>query len=167
MVIRNGDGFVSVKVSQILGGADLSEYFDVRSSASSNRAALIVDIQPGMVVAIDPLNVGKLVVSRRAYDRRVAGIISGAGGVKPGLTMSQEGTVAAGKHPVALTGRVYCWVDAAKGQIKPGDLLTTSATPGHAMKVMKHAKAQGAIIGKGMTGLKSGRGLVLVLVTLQ
>jgi hypothetical protein len=66
-----------------------------------------------------------------------------------------------------LTGRVYCWANASYGPIEPGDLLTTSDTPGHAMKVTDHAKAQGAIIGKAMTELKQGKGLVLVLVTLQ
>jgi hypothetical protein len=35
------------------------------------------------------------------------------------------------------------------------------------MKAGDAVKAQGAIIGKAMTGLKSGKGLVLVLVTLQ
>jgi len=35
------------------------------------------------------------------------------------------------------------------------------------MKVADHAKAQGAILGKAMTGLKDGKGMVLVLVTLQ
>jgi hypothetical protein len=83
------------------------------------------------------------------------------------MMMSQTGTLADGQHPVALSGRVYCWVDASRGAIKPGDLLTTSSTPGHAMKATNAARAQGAIIGKAMTGLKSGRGLVLVLVNLQ
>jgi hypothetical protein len=46
-------------------------------------------------------------------------------------------------------------------------LLTTSNTPGHAMKAADAVKAQGAIIGKAMTGLKEGKGLVLVLVNLQ
>jgi len=81
--------------------------------------------------------------------------------------MSQPGTLADGQHPVALSGRVYCWVDATQGAIEPGDLLTTSNTPGHAMKATDAAKAQGAIIGKAMTGLKEGKGLALVLVTLQ
>jgi len=45
--------------------------------------------------------------------------------------------------------------------------LTTSGIPGHAMKAGNRARAQGAIIGKAMTGLNAGRGLVLVLVTLQ
>jgi hypothetical protein len=83
------------------------------------------------------------------------------------MMMSQAGTLADGQHPVALSGRVYCYVDASQGAIEPGDLLTTSPTPGHAMKAVDTAKAQGAIIGKAMTGLKEGKGLVLVLVTLQ
>jgi len=44
-------------------------------------------------------------------------------------------------------------------------LLTTSDTPGHAMKVTDYPKAQGAIIGKAMSSLGQGRGLVLVLVS--
>jgi hypothetical protein len=68
---------------------------------------------------------------------------------------------------VALTGRVYCGVDAANGPITPGDLLTTSAVPGYAMRVTDHGKAQGAIIGKAMSALPEGRGLILVLVALQ
>jgi len=160
----DGSGQVYVRSLQITGGADLSEKFDVLAEKNSDGVA---EIQPGMVVAIDPINPGKLSLSRRAYDRRVAGVISGAGGVQPGMTMGQEGTLADGKHPVALSGRVYVWVDATRGAIKPGDLLTTSATPGHAMKCANPAKARGAVIGKAMTGLERGKGLVLALVTLQ
>lgn len=51
--------------------------------------------------------------------------------------------------------------------MRPGDLLTTSGTPGHAMKAANPAQAQGAILGKAMTPLEEGCGLVLVLVSLQ
>jgi hypothetical protein len=163
----NLDGKVRVKVLEIAGGADLSEHFEVNAVADPNSKASPQQIQPGLVVSIDPDNPGKLVVSGRAYDRRVAGIISGAGGVKPGMLMSQAGSIADGSQPVALTGRVYCWVDASNGPIEPGDLLTTSDIPGYAMKVTDYEKGQGAIIGKAMTGLKEGKGLVLVLITLQ
>ena len=96
----------------------------------------------------------------------MAGVLSGANGIHPGIQMLQEGLLEGGKN-VALTGRVYVLADAAGGPIKPGDLLTTSDTPGHAMKVTDHARAQGAILGKAMSGLKQGQGMVLVLVTLQ
>ena len=160
------NGLVSVNALQITGGADFSENFDINAVETSSELAP-GKVKPGMVVSIDPTNSGKLRLSTRSYDRRVAGIISGAGGVKPGMVMSQEGTLADGKHPVALSGRVYCWVDASHGAVKVGDLLTTSTTPGYAMKAMNRAKAQGAILGKAMTSLKEGKGLVLVLVTLQ
>ena len=150
---------------EIVGGADFAENFDINFAPSDHRAA--PQVTPGMVVTIDPARQGKLALSRRAYDRRVAGIVSGAGGVKPGMTMGQEQTLADGKYPVALSGRVYVWADARRGAIRAGDLLTTARTPGHAMEVTDSAKAQGAVIGKAMTGLKSGKGLVLVLVSLQ
>jgi hypothetical protein len=152
-------GRVTTQVLQITGGSDLSEKFDIEPANGVP--------EPGMVVCIDPENPTRLALSQAAYDRAVAGVISGAGGVRPGMLMSQPGSVADGRHPVALTGRVYCWVDASYGAIRPGDLLTTSATPGHAMKVTEHERANGAILGKAMTTLEQGTGLVLVLVSLQ
>ncbi len=83
------------------------------------------------------------------------------------MLMGQRGSMADGTQPVALTGRVYCRADAANGPIEPGDLLTTSGTPGHAMKVSDYTQAQGAILGKAMSSLRSGQGLILVLVSLQ
>jgi hypothetical protein len=154
-----GKSRVVTHVLQITGGSDLSEQFDIN--------AVHEELKPGMVVAIDPDHPGQLVVSTKRYDRTVAGIVSGAGGVMPGMLMGQTDTTANGRHPVALTGRVYCLADADEGAIRPGDLLTTADVPGHAMKVADHAAAQGAIIGKAMTALKSGQGLVLVLVSLQ
>ena len=151
-------GMVKASVVQITG-ADFAEKFEVRETKGRR--------EPGMVVAIDPENAGTLVLSTTAYDRRVAGILSGAGGINPGMLMSQPGTMADGHHPVAISGRVYVWADASNGPIVPGDLLTTSNKPGHAMKVTDYRKAQGATIGKAMTELRKGRGLVLTLVTLQ
>lgn len=159
--VRLLSGRVTTPVLQITGGADLSEQFKVNST---NPHFLP---EPGLVVSIDPQNPGSLRISNMAYDRKVAGIVSGAGGVHPGMLMSQQGTEVDGSSPVALTGRVYCRADASNGPIEPGDLLTTSDVPGHAMKVTDHTKAQGAILGKAMTTLGAGRGLVLVLVTLQ
>jgi hypothetical protein len=155
-----GDGRVVTQELQITGGSDLSEQFDVKSDDSLRP-------EPGMLVSIDPNDPGRLVVSRKAYDRTVAGVISGAGGIETGMMMGQVGSVADGQVPVALTGRVYCLADASNGAIRPGDLLTTSDVAGHAMKVLDHDSAQGAIIGKAMSRLDDGKGLVLVLVSLQ
>lgn len=156
-----GDGRITTEVLQITGGSDLSEQFNVQAGGSNAQP------QAGYVVSIDIDNPGELVVSSRAYDHTVAGVVSGAGGVKTGMLMGQTGSAADGRFPVALTGRVYVWVDASYGAVQPGDLLTTSDTPGHAMAVADHDQAQGAILGKAMTALPQGRGLVLVLVALQ
>lgn len=151
-------GTVKCSVLKLTGGSDIAEPFDL---------VKVEKVKPGMVVVIDPENPGKLKLSEKTYDRCVAGIISGAGGIEPGMLMGQSGSVADGNYPVAMTGRVYCWADASNGSIQAGDLLTTSDNPGYAMKVTDHAKAQGAVIGKAMSSLKKGQGLVLVLVSLQ
>lgn len=151
-------GTTTTNVLEITGGADLSEAFDVSAK----------DVQPGMVVSIDPENPGKLRIASEPYDMTVAGIVSGANGVNSGMVMGQKGSIADGAHPVALSGRVYCLADASGAAIVPGDLLTTSSTPGHAMKVLDSSQASGAIIGKAMTPLAHGeKGLVLVLVSLH
>ena len=155
----NGDGRIITQELQITGGSDLSEQFDIDGVKGA--------VKPGMLVSIDPKRPGKLLISNEAYDNKVAGIISGAGGIKPGMMMGQKDSAADGVYPVALSGRVYCWADASTGAIRPGDLLTTSSIPGHAMKVSDHTRALGAIIGKAMTSLEKGKGLVLVLVSLQ
>ncbi len=155
------DGTVSARVVEITGGSDLSEKFEIAPAAGRERVA------PGHLVCIDPDQPGRLITSSRAYDRTVAGIVSGAGGVQPGMLMGQPGTLATGRQPVALTGRVYAWIDAEYSEVVPGDLLTTSPTPGHGMKATDPGRSHGAVIGKAMTGLSHGRGLVLVLVALQ
>ncbi len=154
-----GTRTITTPILEITGGSDLSEQFDIYAGEEQ--------IKPGFVVSIDSKRPGKLKVSSRAYDCAVAGVVSGAGGIHPGMYMGQRDSEADGKYPVALTGRVYCWCDASYGAIKPGDLITTSDTPGHAMKVKDRQKAQGAIIGKAMTSLDKSKGLILMLISLQ
>ncbi|MDH3890706.1 MAG: hypothetical protein OEV49_06445 [candidate division Zixibacteria bacterium] len=141
---------------ELLGGADLAEPFAMSGG----------EVPAGALVVIDDQNPGRLKLSDRAYDTRVAGITSGAGGVKPGLTLSQKDVFEDGQN-VAINGRVYCLADASYGVIKPGDLLTTSDTPGHAMSATDRDRAYGSVIGKAMSPLDDGQGLVLVLVNLQ
>ncbi|MBI5387263.1 MAG: hypothetical protein HZA90_21560 [Verrucomicrobia bacterium] len=149
-------GDMSCGTLTIRGGADLAEPFAVSGD----------NIPAGAVVVIDEQHPGRLKLSTAAYDHKVAGIVSGAGGVQPGISMLQTEKLEGGRN-VALSGRVFALVDATKHPVQPGDLLTTSETPGHAMKAVNPAQAQGAILGKAMTPLPSGRGLVLVLVSLQ
>jgi hypothetical protein len=109
---------------------------------------------------------GALQHCQRAYDKRVAGVVSGAGDYKPGLILDRQ-QAHDDRVPVALVGKVYCKVDAQYAPIEVGDLLTTSSTLGHAMKADDPLKAFGAVIGKALQGLQSGQGLVPILVALQ
>ena len=134
-------------------GLDYAEGFDVSAQ-----------VTPGTVLVIDPNQPGELTVSQEAYDRKVAGIVSGAQGLGSAVKVgaAQFDTI------VALAGRVYCNVDGSFGAIEPGDLLTTSPTPGYAMVVKDYPQAQGAILGKAMEALPEGeQGQILVLVSLQ
>jgi len=152
------DGTVRASVLEITG-ADLAEKFPVSDDAT--------DAQPGTVMEIDPENPGKLRVARGAYNRRVAGVVSGAGDIPAGTILGNlPGSEDA--PPIALGGRVWVHCDASQTAVETGDLLTTSNTPGHAMAVRDFSRAHGAVIGKAMTPLARGEtGLVLVLVSLQ
>jgi hypothetical protein len=149
------NGAVRAELIKITGG-DLAEPFSVNGRP-----------EPGMVVSIDPENPGQLRIADTAHDRMVAGCVSGANDLQPGVILYQDSLGDGETFPVALSGRVYCWADATYGAIQPGDLLTTSDSPGHVMAVSDYTQAQGAIIGKAMTNLEEGQGLVLVLVSLQ
>lgn len=154
MSIR-GDGTVAVKVLEITG-ADLAEKFPTTET-----------LEPGTVVEIDPDNPGHLRKARGAYNKRVAGAVAGANGLSKGIILGNlEGSE--NHTPVAMSGRVWVYADATHEAIEPGDLLTTSDLPGHAMKASDPTRAHGAVIGKAMTRLEKGKtGMVLVLVNLQ
>lgn len=151
------NGTTTTKILTVTGGSDLAEPFPISENDS---------IPAGAVVVIDEQNPGKLKLCRKAYDTRVAGVVSGASGVNPGLTLKQEEKLENGRN-VALNGRVYALATASNGTIRPGDLLTTSDIPGHAMKATDKELSHGAIIGKALTSLDAGEGLILVLVNLQ
>lgn len=136
-------------------GLDYAEGFDVSGETG---------ISPGSVLIIDPDNPGKLRLSDEPYDSKVAGIVAGGKGLGSGVRLSPGQF----DHDVALAGRVYCNVDATEAGVEPGDLLTTSTTPGYAMKVTDYVRAQGAVLGKAMERLEQGhKGQILVFVTLQ
>ena len=150
------DGDVEVTGDiRLTNAADLAEDFDVSDAKK---------VEPGTVMVL--LNEGALSESQQAYDKRVAGVISGAGDYKPGIILDKQQSPA-NRQPVALMGKVFCKVDAQFGPIEVGDLLTTSPTPGHAMKTSDPFKAFGAVIGKALRPLRGGQGLIPILIALQ
>ena len=149
-------GTTRTSVLTITGGADIAEPFLMKEE----------EVEKGSVVVIDQDRPGRLKRSALAYDKRVAGIVSGANGINAGISLHQEGAMEGGQN-VALSGRVYVKANTSAGPIAPGDFLTTSNIPGEAMKASDVHRRQGAILGKAMTRLNDGAGSVLVLVTLQ
>jgi hypothetical protein len=158
-VLIKGNGSVTGNLSlegdvilvNTLGG-DCAEDFDVENADAA---------QPGTVLVIGAE--GTLTISRDEYDTRIAGVVSGAGEFRPALVL-QRFRAKQNRAPLALIGKVFCKADASSSPIRPGDLLTTSRTHGHAMKVIDRSKAIGAIIGKALGSLEGGRGLIPILV---
>ena len=138
-----------------LTGADFAEEFDILEATG---------VEPGTVMVLD--QEGALQPSQQAYDKRVAGVISGAGTYKPGIVLDKQQS-SENRMPVALVGKVYCKVDAHYASIEVGDLLTTSLTAGHAMKADDPLKAFGSVIGKALRPLQTGQGLIPILIALQ
>jgi hypothetical protein len=144
-VMKNGD--VYVKGASV---HDIAETFKIAE----------MDIEAGDVVVADSdLQVKKC---SKAYDSALVGVVS----TKPTITMGDSETDNGDpKKPIALTGIVPTKVDASFGAVKVGDLLTTSNTPGYAMKATD--PKIGTVLGKVLEPLASGKGKIMVLVTLQ
>jgi hypothetical protein len=151
-VKANGSVFVMGDV-QLVGG-DLAEDFQVVGDMEAEAGSVVV------LAGVDQVR-----LSDQPYDRRVAGVVSGAGANRPGLILDSHDGEA--RQPLALAGTVWCKVDADWGPVELGDPLTTSPTPGHAMLATDPARAFGSVIGKALADLPAGRALVPVLVTLR
>lgn len=147
-------GDVKVKGDILLTGADCAEQFDITDEEQ---------ITPGTVMVIGPE--GALRQCNQEYDTKVAGVVAGAGACRPGIVLdSQE--VSAGRLSISLVGKVFCKVDGQYAPIAVGDLLTSSSTPGHAMKATDPRRAFGAIIGKALKPWRGRSGLIPILVAL-
>ena len=157
--LNGGDARLITDDLEINGGSDLAELFNITNHLS--------EIKPGYLVSIDPEQAGNLKISNEAYDNKLAGVISGANGIKPGIIMGQKGTLAHGDHNITLSGRAYVKANTTNGKIKVGDVLTSSDVPGEAMRATSNRKSEGAILGKAMTALEDESGFILVLVLNQ
>ena len=146
---------------------------------------------PADVVIADPNKKESVTKSSKPYQSSVLGVIS----TKPHLTMGMElvtdpitgepiANVSAAR--LALSGRVPINVTGENGSIVPGDYLTSSSTPGAAMKwtlldvneakdfddlkriLAENEKRRNAIIGKAVESFSGqGTGKIIVLVSLQ
>lgn len=148
------DGDIKVVGDIQLSGADCAERFDVGEGE---------DITPGTVVVVD--HDDAIRECRDPYDTRVAGVVAGAGPLRPGIVLNSPSASANGTS-VSLVGRTYCKVDGQYGGISIGDLLTSSGTPGHAMRAADQKRSFGATIGKALGHWRGDCGLIPILVAL-
>jgi hypothetical protein len=117
----DGGGNLLVRGSVFPGGADFAEMLPAEAG-----------LEPGDVLVIGPD--GALTLSTERYQDSLAGVYS----TKPGLVGgAPDGESTAGKVPLAVAGVVPVKVTDEGGPIAAGDALTSSSTPGHAMKAAK------------------------------
>ena len=152
----------NVWVSGTLRGNNiLAHYQDVAEWVPAVSA-----FPPGTVVTLNPTQSNLVEASSKAYDTRVAGVVS----ERPGIALGERGE---NKVLVATTGRVRIKVDASNGPIQIGDLLVTSENEGFAMKSVPvniggvEIHRPGTLIGKALEALAKGQGEILVLLSLQ
>jgi len=154
-------GDINVTGNAVIGGNIAAKYQDVAEWVQARNP-----LAAGTLVILDPELANAVVASNRAYDTRVAGVIS----ARPGVILGETG---AGKVLVATTGRVKLKVDATRNPIKIGDLLVASEKTGMAMKSLPitirgvRIHRPGTIIGKALEPLATGTGEILVLLSLQ
>ncbi len=146
-------------VLRVAAGADIAEITPVTEKEN---------LSIGDVVVIDGDDGLRVTRSSKPCDTSVYGIISSYEQASMVIGDDPEGDgIHTHRLPVALIGRVDANVTVENGVIKPGDLLVTSSTPGHLMKCSDIAKCAGAIAGKALESLESGKGMIKILVTLQ
>ncbi|MEO6326929.1 MAG: hypothetical protein ABIQ65_20065 [Thermoanaerobaculia bacterium] len=154
-----GDGIVTGNLT-VTGNIaakyqDVAEWVPVREFLAS-----------GTVVVLDASISNTVARSAKAYDVRVAGVVS----EMPGLLLGEPG---ADRAKVATSGRVKVKVDAQRRPIHIGDLLVTSDCEGMAMTSEPFDVAgvsihrPGTIVGKALEPLSGGHGEILVLLSLQ
>jgi hypothetical protein len=109
-------------------------------------------VEAGDLLTLDPNRPGVLTRATGAGDPGIVGIASDAAVELDGV---ERVTLVDSNYAVVK-------VDAGYGEIRPGDLLTSSYTPGHAMRAAEIVP--GTIIGKALEPLQTGTGLIRVLV---
>ncbi len=169
-------------------------YADLRTGDAIDVAEYIYDThgdtEAGDVLVADPDKGESVIRSQEPYQTSVLGVVS----TKPHMVMGMELVMdeetgeaipEVRATRLALTGRVPVKVTDENGPIRPGDLLTTSSTGGHAMKwslldvnqatdfeslrsiVAENERRRNAVIGKALGSHTSGTGTVMVLISLQ
>ncbi|MDE0058151.1 MAG: hypothetical protein OXI22_05215 [Defluviicoccus sp.] len=162
LYVTDGEGNRAVVLSGIKNGArifvngrNIHDYAEILELADREG------IGAGSVVAWDARALG-LVPASASNCRLVVGVISGAGGLRPGMVIGsrEDGT---SDFPVSMSGLVHVRVNGEGGAVRPGDLLSPSKVPGVGMRA--DDPLPGTVFGKALAPWSGDReGLVLMLV---
>ncbi len=134
---------------------------------SSDAPASERPLPPGAILlpVSGAVDVGDLLIldPERPGALRVATTIADPGVV--GVAVVAPSSAGSGQSEVAVAGSGFATVkaDAGYGAIRAGDLLTSSATPGHAMLAL--TAEPGTIVGKALEPLDAGTGTIRMLLT--
>jgi hypothetical protein len=161
---ESGDNKTAANATIRLNGKEGDIQFQNADCAEEFDLAEGEEAMPGSIMVIG--EDGKLRLSREPYDRRVIGVVSGAGTLKPAIILGRKHSTVP-RAALAVVGCVFCNVDATKDRVRVGDLLTTASRPGFAMRARSSSRALGAVLGKALRAQSSGLGLLPVLVALQ
>lgn len=148
---------------------DVAEIFEATEDIEYGDLVMIMDQEQ------------KIAVARSPHNKKVIGISSMAPAI---ILQGQKLQLSNGDYqfkkgqqvPLALKGRVFCKVTNENGAIVPGDLLTLSSTPGHAMKLADKNSVGTSIVAKALEPFNPVNptktttpttGKILVFVTLQ
>jgi hypothetical protein len=158
--VRNGADATTIHLDGnagdiILSNGDAAEDFDVSS---------LEDAVPGTVMVLG--DDGRLHPSSTSHDRRVVGVVAGAGTHRPAVILDRQEIAHSPRAPISILGKVAVRADATSAPIRVGDLLTTSAE-GRARAVEGSDPPIGAVLGKALTSLEGGVGMVDMLISLH
>ncbi|MEX0621926.1 MAG: hypothetical protein WD187_02950, partial [Candidatus Woykebacteria bacterium] len=142
--------------------ADLAEYYGTSGSEESGDLVILsgestqIDTPSGLSSTAD------VEKSTSVYDPKIIGVVS----TNPSGEVLGEAAkdFLNNPKPIAIIGRVPVKVSAENGDIAPGDPLTSSSTPGVAMK----ATQSGPIVGKALEsfdGAQDDIGRIMVFVS--
>ena len=180
--------------SNVAAGVYQGVYADLRTAAKKDVAEYIHDThgdtEAGDVLVADKNKDESVLKSQSQYQTSVLGVVT----TDPHMVMGMELVIdeetgesipGVSATRLALTGRVPVKISEENGPIEPGDLLTPSSIPGHAMKwtlldvneakdfeelksmLAENQRRRNAIIGKAVSSSGNGEGTVMVLISLQ
>jgi hypothetical protein len=118
------------------------------------------DVEAADVVKANPDRGESVVTTKKPYDSAAVGVISDGTSAFIINAYAKSDTSKLNGKPLVLAGRVPVKVTDEGGPIRPGDDLTSSSTPGHAMR----ATRPGPTIGKALGSFDGSRGKVLALI---